>query len=291
MLAACGPLQRGEDPRPQEPAATRIVATVRIAPTPTIAADTITATPDPVADVPDEPAFVPDYGATATAAIVGTVPSGPSPYADELLTRTFAPRPAQTPFPTTLTQAPSSSIPAVGPLAPLTFSDGTGLTAGDLAARGVGQAGRGVFNLDRIIIPSIGADAPITASAVGADGKMPDPASLQQVLWYDFSQWPGLGGLPAAGGNALFAGDVAQPGEGPGVFVQLYTLGPGAAIQLTRADGQTLHYRVEFNKVVNAAEADWSAIVTATADDSMTIITGESSANRRLVWARRVDAP
>jgi hypothetical protein len=231
-----------------------------------------------------DPNFVPDYGATATAEAVGTVPSGDTycPEASAPDPPTPNPRAAETATPST---APTAQ--PVGALKPIAFSPGSELTAADLAARGPGMPGRGAFNVARIQIARIGVDSAVTSSYVGADGQMPSPAELTDVYWYDFSGWPGLGGLPDAGGNAIFAGSVGDA-RGRGVFNDVFVLAAGDAISVVLLDGRVLTYRVEFNKVADTASADWHAIASATADESLTIITGTGSyAQRRILWARR----
>lgn len=61
---------------------------------------------------------------------------------------------------------------------------------------------------DRFIIEKFGVDAPLTYRSVGLDGAMPNPDGPDDVAYYDFSAWPGKGGAPGKGGNAVFAGHV-----------------------------------------------------------------------------------
>jgi hypothetical protein len=245
-------------------------------------------TPDPIvaateAALPSatpDPNFVPDYAATGTAEAVGTVPSG-EPYCPDGST----PMPVNQPPPPV--SSPPTPLPA-GSLPPLTFSPGSELTLQDLYTRGGGAAGRGAFNIASMHIPKLGIDAAVSAATVGPDGKMPDVPDLTSVLWYDFSAWPNLGGLPGAGGNAVFAGKVGEPSQGDGIFVHLYTLVAGDQITLRLSDGSVLTYRVEFNKTGAVDAIDWQLLVSATADESMTIISGVNTYTRRIVWARRV---
>jgi len=168
------------------------------------------------------------------------------------------------------------------------------LAAGDLAARGTGEAGRGDFGGTRLMIPKIGVDAPFTVKDVGTDGQMPNPNGPEDVAWYDFSQWPGLGGLPGKGGNTVLAGHVDYINYGPAVFWRLQELEVGDTVEIRLSDGTTATYKIEFNKTIEAAAADWTPIVEATADESVTLITcgGEFSAghytNRQIIWGRRV---
>jgi LPXTG-site transpeptidase (sortase) family protein len=192
------------------------------------------------------------------------------------------------------TATPGSNLGAKTPIA---FSEGDFLTDADLAARGVGEPGRGPFAGQRLVIPSIGVDAPFTVKEVGTDGQMPNPNGPEDVAWYDFSQWPGLGGLPLAdgdGGNVVLAGHVDYINYGPAVFWRLDELKTGDEIQIVMADGTMATYAVEFSKVVDPGAADWSNLVAATADESVTLITctGEFEAghytNRHIIWGRRI---
>jgi LPXTG-site transpeptidase (sortase) family protein len=180
---------------------------------------------------------------------------------------------------------------------PIAFSPGDFLTEADLAARGRGEPARGPFEGQRLVIPKIGVDAEFSIKPVGADGQMPNPNGPWDVAWYDFSSFPGLGGIPLVdgnGGNIVLAGHVDYINVGPAVFWDLHTLQPGDEIQVVLADGSMVRYAVEFNKVVDPNADDWSSLVQATADESVTLITcsGEFSAghysNRQIVWGRRI---
>lgn len=177
---------------------------------------------------------------------------------------------------------------------PIAISPGDMLQPGDLAARGTGEAGRGEFSGTKLVIPKIGIDAEFSVKQVGTDGQMPNPNGPEDVAYYDFSQWPGLGGLPGKGGNVVLAGHVDYINYGPAVFWRLHELEAGDTIEIRQADGTTATYKVEFNKQIDASAADWTPIVEATADESITLITcgGQFEAghynNRQIVWGRRV---
>lgn len=180
---------------------------------------------------------------------------------------------------------------------PIAFSEGDFLTQADLAARGRGEPARGPFEGARLVIPKIGVEAEFTHKVVPADGQMPNPNGAWDVAWYDFSGFPGMGGIPLTsgnGGNVVLAGHVDYINVGPAVFWDLHTLQPGDEIQIQMADGSVVKYAVEFNKVIDPNSDDWSSIVQATADESVTLITcsGEFSAghysNRQIVWGRKI---
>jgi LPXTG-site transpeptidase (sortase) family protein len=182
----------------------------------------------------------------------------------------------------------------LGAKTPIVTSPGAELTDFDLAQRGPGEPARGDFTGDRIIIPKAGVDAPFTYKVVPLGGQMPNPNSWDDVAYYDFVNWPGMGGLPGKGGNVVVAGHVDYINHGPAVFWDLDKLAVGDRVQIRLTDGTMVEYAVEFNKHIEAAKADWEAIVSGTADESITLITcgGEFSAghytNRTIIWGRRV---
>jgi LPXTG-site transpeptidase (sortase) family protein len=123
---------------------------------------------------------------------------------------------------------------------------------------------------------------------------MPNPTGPEDVAYYDFSQWPGLGGVPGAGGNVVLAGHVDYINYGPAVFWRLHEMKVGDTVEIRMADGTVATYAIEFNKMIEVGDADWTAIVAATGEESITLITcgGEFEAghynNRQIVWGRRV---
>jgi len=152
---------------------------------------------------------------------------------------------------------------------------------------------------DRLRISKIGVDAPLSAKLVGRDGQMPNPDTPDDVAWYDFSQWPGLGGAPGDGGNSVFSGHVDSgrlpcsngtvPPPCRAVFWDLRRLEKGDEI-IVLVGGRTFRYNVESNLVVNAATASWDDIVAATGVPSLTLITcaGNFDSNSRQYDMRQV---
>jgi LPXTG-site transpeptidase (sortase) family protein len=177
---------------------------------------------------------------------------------------------------------------------PIAFDPADSLTLSDLAKRGAGMPGRGDFTGDRLIIPKIGIDAPFSYKVVSGNGQMPNPNGPTDVAYYDFAQWPGLGGVPGKGGNIVVAGHVDYIRYGPAVFWDLHKLAAGDTVQIKMKDGTIAEYRIEFNKHIEVGDADWTSIVAATADESITLITcgGEFEAghynNRQILWGRRI---
>jgi LPXTG-site transpeptidase (sortase) family protein len=194
----------------------------------------------------------------------------------------------------TAVEATSTPGANAGLKTPIAFSDEDLLSLEDLAKRGSGEPARGPFTGERILIPKIGVDAPFSYKVVPSSGQMPNPDGHSDVAYYDFKDWPGLGGVPDLGGNVVVAGHVDYINHGPAVFWDLATLQPGDIVQIRLQDGRVLEYAIEFNKHIEASDADWTAIVAGTADESITLITcgGEFSAghysNRQILWGRRI---
>jgi LPXTG-site transpeptidase (sortase) family protein len=195
---------------------------------------------------------------------------------------------------TSATPEATGTQSGAGGKTPIAVSPGDELTDFDLAQRGAGAPPRGAFNGDRLIIPKIGVDAPFTYKVVPDSGQMPNPNGPEDIAYYDFSGWAGMGGVPGLGGNVVLAGHVDYINHGPAVFWELDTLAVGDRVQIRLKDGTIIEYAIEFNKHIAATEADWEAIVAGTAEESITLITcgGEFSAghysDRQILWGRRV---
>ncbi|MEX2229981.1 MAG: class F sortase [Dehalococcoidia bacterium] len=122
----------------------------------------------------------------------------------------------------------------------------------------------------RIRIPLLGVETGVASRVVGAVGVMPEPSGPGEVAWYDMSLWPGMGGAPGEGRNAIFSGHVDYAAavdyagvryRGPGVFAHLQLLSPGDVIEL-EFGGETLRYAVTWKRQLSAASGatDWGEI-------------------------------
>lgn len=116
----------------------------------------------------------------------------------------------------------------------------------------------------RLRIPSVGVNAPVGAWAVKGT-TMPEPYSAVDVAWYDLSAFPGQGGYPGDGKNAIFGAhadlnrEIAGVGQrytGPAVFWDLDRLKPGDRVEVD-INGQTLKYSVVWSREVDAETTDW----------------------------------
>jgi len=152
---------------------------------------------------------------------------------------------------------------------------------------------------DRLLIPSIGVDAPLTMRVVTTDGngaaRMENPEGPKDVAWYDFSAFDSLGGRPGVGGNTVLSGHVDYHDYGPAVFWDLRKLEVGSEIIVHLRDGSEYKYAVQWNRTVEPSSTTWSEIVASTSQESLTMITcagtfdssSRSYDQRRVVWATR----
>jgi LPXTG-site transpeptidase (sortase) family protein len=174
--------------------------------------------------------------------------------------------------------SPASSGGLVTPALPTPA--GTPLAQGDTLenAPNLTSVGAG----DRLVISKINVNAPLSYKTVGADGVMPNPNGSDDVAYYNFAAWPGKGGAPGQGGNSVFAGHVDSgrvackngtvPPPCEAVFWDVGKLAIGDEIQVV-VGSNTFRYRVSSNAPVNAETGDWDSIVSARAQETITLIT------------------
>lgn len=104
----------------------------------------------------------------------------------------------------------------------------------------------------RVIVPSIGADAPVVPEgATGpGGGELDVPASVHVVGWWD-GIWKSPSGTvhekvaaPGQSGVALLAGHVDSATQGHGVFYRLKQARPGAEVTVIDARQKVTHWKV-----------------------------------------------
>ncbi|MFC8196319.1 class F sortase [Streptomyces sp. NPDC057298] len=100
---------------------------------------------------------------------------------------------------------------------------------------------------ERIRIPSIGVDAPVTGLDLSPRGSLDVPPAARKNLagWYE------AGTAPGARGTAIVAGHVDNT-EGPAVFFRLGALEKGSTIEVGRRDGRVALFSVDAVEVYDA---------------------------------------
>jgi LPXTG-site transpeptidase (sortase) family protein len=123
----------------------------------------------------------------------------------------------------------------------------------------------------RLIVPSIGVDAPIVELGLHPDGAMESPVGPDPVGWYSFSPTPGNPG------NAVLSGHRDWHTGVVGVFWRLSDLGVGSALMVVLEDGTQLTYVVGLSALIGPDEVPIDEVVGQTHDEMITLITCEGS--------------
>jgi len=133
-------------------------------------------------------------------------------------------------------------------------------------------------------IPVLNVEARVGAWHVGRGEQMPEPHGPADIAWYDLSDFPGMGGRPGEGANAIFGGhvdlDLPIPYagvryRGPAVFAQLGRLSSGDIVEIDY-EGETLCYRVVWRRSLSAepGATDWGEVWRGTPGvDEVTLYT------------------
>jgi|GEM_PF-3723112 LPXTG-site transpeptidase (sortase) family protein len=111
----------------------------------------------------------------------------------------------------------------------------------------------------RLIIPSIGVNAPVNVRIMGTDGVMGIPNGKDDVVWYDFQNFGGMGGFPGingfGGSNALFSGHVDYHPNFEAVFWNLHDLVQGDEIDVQLLDGSLVRYAVDWTQWIGDTDS------------------------------------
>ncbi|MFI7497732.1 class F sortase [Streptomyces sp. NPDC049687] len=121
---------------------------------------------------------------------------------------------------------------------------------------------------DRIRIPAIHVDAPLTGLALTATGGLGVPPAEKKNLagWYE------AGTTPGERGTAIVAGHVDN-GEGPAVFYDLGALRRHATIEVDRRDGTVAVFTVDAVEVHDARHFPDTKVYGAAARPELRVIT------------------
>ncbi len=143
------------------------------------------------------------------------------------------------------------------------------------AACGVGDGSATATGL-RLVIPKIGVNAPVNVRIVPPDGSMGIPNGKDDVIWYDFQNFGGMGGFPGimgfGGSNAVFSGHVDYHPHYTAVFWYLSELTQGDEIWVQLLDGSYLRYTVDWTQWMGDADS-FTQYALKDGGDHLTIIT------------------
>jgi LPXTG-site transpeptidase (sortase) family protein len=142
----------------------------------------------------------------------------------------------------------------------------------------------------RLVVPTIGVDAPIVEIGLKEDGAMDSPVGPDPVGWYSFSPTPGNPG------NSVFSGHRDWHTGVTGVFWRLGDLKPGDKMSIVLADGSQIGYEVLQSVLIGPDDMPIDQVVGQTVDELATFISCEGVFDahsrdydkRRVVWAKRI---
>jgi len=117
----------------------------------------------------------------------------------------------------------------------------------------------------RLVIPSISVDARVESRGLTRSKNLDTALDYHNVAWYD------LGPRPGEAGNAVINGHVNW-WTGNAVFTYLARVRPGDRIEVVRADGTAVWFRVTAKRVV-AANARVASLFAPSAVPTLTLIT------------------
>jgi LPXTG-site transpeptidase (sortase) family protein len=92
---------------------------------------------------------------------------------------------------------------------------------------------------DRLRIPKLAVDAPVTYMGLTKTGAMAVPDNIADVGWYK------NGALPGNKGSAVLAGHIDGLKGEPGVFAHLNKLQKGDTLQVIDSNNSTISFRVK----------------------------------------------
>jgi LPXTG-site transpeptidase (sortase) family protein len=188
---------------------------------------------------------------------------GDSPNTSDVLAVSISPTATAPP---TLTPLPSAT-PIATPPPPMEAAAAP--AEGDNSQAPSGPAAESGMSM---VIPKIGVNAPVTVRVMGSDGVMGPPNGRFDVVWYDFSALPGMGGYPGSSSNAVFSGHVDYHPHYEAVFWDLHLLAPGDIIEVHLPDGTVARYSVQWSQEIDP-ESDFSSYCRDTGEATITIVT------------------
>ena len=126
----------------------------------------------------------------------------------------------------------------------------------------------------RLRIPAIGVDTPLVTLGRAADGTVEVPADFGVGGWF------AGGPRPGQPGPAVLLGHVDSRRGGPAVFYRLGDLPVGAHVQVDRADGTTIAFRVTATVRVPKTAFPTAAVYGPTLEPSLRLVTCGGSFDR-----------
>lgn len=124
-----------------------------------------------------------------------------------------------------------------------------------------------VHKPERLIIETLGIDAPVGAYGVDANGQMDVPDNITEVGWYRHGPSPG------EPGSAVLAAHVDLTGPGKGLFYDLGELEVDAEVVVLYSDGGSREFRVVARSTYLKTQLPLDSIFSREGDPVLTLVT------------------
>jgi hypothetical protein len=118
----------------------------------------------------------------------------------------------------------------------------------------------------RLRVPALHVDSRLDRLGLQADGSVAVPKRTGVAGWYSGGPRPGQEG------PAVILGHVDSR-DGPGVFIDLVTVRPGALVRIDRADGSTVMFRITRVSRVPKARFPTDLVYAPTLDPTLRLVT------------------
>lgn len=101
---------------------------------------------------------------------------------------------------------------------------------------------------DRVRIPALSVDAPVSPVGIAGDGEVEVPADVTTVGWYRF------GPAPGQPGSSVLVGHVDDYRQGVGALARIGDLNPGDAVEVADENGTVSTFTVVAREQWNKAD-------------------------------------
>jgi sortase (surface protein transpeptidase) len=125
----------------------------------------------------------------------------------------------------------------------------------------------------RLRIPALHVDSTVQRLGLRADGTIAVPDRTDVAGWYD------QGPRPGQPGPAVILGHVDST-SGPGIFIGLAAVRPGATVRIDRSDGTYAAFRITHVSRVPKVEFPTDVVYAPTLDPTLRLVTCGGSFDR-----------
>jgi hypothetical protein len=118
----------------------------------------------------------------------------------------------------------------------------------------------------RLRIPALKVDSKVEKLGLQRDGTIAVPGRTDVAGWYEYGPRPG------EPGPSVILGHVDST-AGPGIFIDLYRIKPGALVRIDRADGSAVTFKITRGQRVPKVQFPTDLVYAATLDPTLRLVT------------------